>query len=90
MRFAKQTFSNAAKYIYFYVFNVHIFKRSLLLNRTNIELFLQFVFNESQKMITVFGCWNDRRYPDKQVVEPRVVTLCFYQILNLQDANNWK
>ena len=38
----------------------------------------------------VFGCLNDRRYPEKQVVKPHVGVLGFYSPLNVKDASKWK
>ena len=38
----------------------------------------------------VFGCLNDRRYPEKQVVKPDVGVLRFYSPLNVKDASKWE
>ena len=38
----------------------------------------------------VFGCLNDRRYPEKQVVKPHVGVLRFYSPLNVKDASKWE
>ena len=38
----------------------------------------------------VFGCSNDRRYPEKQIVKPHVGVLRFYSPLNVKDASKWE
>ena len=38
----------------------------------------------------VFGCSNDRRYPENQVIKPHVGILRFHSPLNLQDASKWE
>ena len=38
----------------------------------------------------VFGCSNDRRYPEKQVIKPHVGVLRFYTPLNPKDASKWE
>ena len=38
----------------------------------------------------VFGCSNDRRYPEKQVVKPHVGVLRLYSPLNVKDASKWE
>ena len=38
----------------------------------------------------VYGCSNDRRYPEKQVVLPHVGILRFYSPLNRKDVGKWE
>ena len=38
----------------------------------------------------VFGCSNDRRYPEKQVVKPHVGVLRFHSPINVQVASKWE
>ena len=37
----------------------------------------------------VWGCENDRRYPEKQIIKPHVGILRFYSPLNENDRKNW-
>ena len=38
----------------------------------------------------VFGCSNDRRYPEKYVIKAHVGVLRFYSPLNVKDAAKWE
>ena len=38
----------------------------------------------------VFGCSNDRRYPEKQVVKSHVGVLRFHSPINVQEASKWE